>query len=179
MSELNELDLLKARAAQMGIKHSPNIGVETLREKIEAKLNGENINDPDEKEEGQLLSKNEQFNQLRNQLRKDALKLIRIRVTDLDPKKKDLPGEILCCANEFIGSVKRYVPYNGEPWHVERCILDMMKDKEFLNLKSTKGKGDAVQIEKKWVKEYAIEILPELTKEELEKLAAAQAAAGI
>ena len=179
MSEINELELLKARAAQMGIKHSPNIGVDTLREKIEAKLNGGNPDDTDEKEERQLLSKTEILNQFRNDLRKEALKLVRIRVTDLDPKKKDLPGEILCCANEFIGSVKRYVPYNGEPWHVEQCILDTMKDKEFLNIRTTKGRNNVEQIEKKWVKEYAIEILPELTKEELEKLAAAQAAAGV
>ena len=178
MSETNELDLLKARAAQMGIKHSPNIGIETLKQKIDEVLNG-GSNDSIEEEEGRVLSKREYLNQYRNTLRKEALKLVRIRVTDLDPKKKDLPGEILCCANEFIGSVKRYVPYNGEPWHVEQCILNMMRDKEFLNIKTTKGKNDAVQVDKKWVKEYAIEILPELSKEELTKLAAAQAAAGI
>lgn len=178
MSEQNELELLKNRAAQMGIKHSPNIGIETLRQKIEDKLNGVE-NDSSEEEEGRMLSKTEKLNLFRNELRRKALKLVRIRVTDLDPKKKDLPGEILCCANEYIGSVKRYVPYNGEPWHVEQCILDMMKDKEFLNLKTTRGKNDAVQIDKKWVKEYAIEILPELTQEELTKLAAAQAAAGV
>lgn len=172
--ELNELDVLKARATQMGIKFSPNIGVETLRTKIEKTLSGEK----EDEEEGKALSKVEEENLLRKKLRKEALKLVRIRVTDLDPKKKDLPGEILCAANEYIGTVKRYVPYNGEPWHVEQIILNMMRDKKFLNIKTVKTKGDAVAIDKKWVNEYAIEILPELTKEELQKLAAAQAAAG-
>ena len=175
MSELNELDVLKARATQMGIKFSPNIGVETLRARIENKLNGVN-DDTDEEEKGRVQV--ESVNDMRGNLRKEALKLVRIRVTDLDPKKKDLPGEILTVANEYIGTVKRYVPYNGEPWHVEKVIYDMMKDREFLNIKTTKTRNDGISMEKKWVKEYAIEVLPELTKEELDKLAAAQAASG-
>lgn len=174
--ELKEIDVLKERADKMGLKYSPNIGLETLRTKIEKALNGEQ-NDPDEEKEGRL-SEVERQGKLRMKLRKEALKLVRIRVTDLDPKKKDLQGEILCAANEFVGTVKRYVPYNGEPWHVEQIILDMMRDREFLNIKTVKTKGEGVSIEKKWVKEYAIEILPPLTKEELSKLAAAQAAAG-
>ena len=171
--EMNELEVLKARASQMGLKYSPNIGVETLRTKIENALNGTKENKDEEKREAVLSA-----NAKRNKLRREALKLVRIRVTDLDPKKKDLPGEILCVANKYIGAVKRYVPYNGEPWHVEQCILDMMKDREFLMIRTVKGKGDMNTVEKKWVKEYALEILPELTKEELNKLAAAQAAAG-
>lgn len=170
--EIAEIDVLKERADKMGLKYSPNIGLETLRTKIEKALNGDN-NDPDEEKEGRLS-----VEKLRAKLRREALKLIRIRVTDLDPKKKDLPGEILCAANEYIGTVKRYVPYNGEPWHVEQVILDMMKDREFLSIKTVKTRGQEVTIEKKWVKEYAIEIMPPLTKEELAKLAAAQAAAG-
>ena len=174
--ELKEIDVLKERANQMGLKYSPNIGLETLRTKIEKALSGAE-NDSNEEEERQL-SKVERDNKLRAKLRKEALKLIRIRVTDLDPKKKDLPGEILCVANEYVGTIKRYVPYNGEPWHVEQMILDMMKDREFLSIKTVKTRGQEVSIEKKWVKEYAIEILPPLNKEEISKLAAAQAAAG-
>lgn len=174
--EIKEIDVLKERADKMGLKYSPNIGLETLRTKIEKALNGDN-NGSDEEKEGRL-SVEEQKNRLRAKLRKEALKLIRIRVTDLDPKKKDLPGEILCAANEYIGTVKRYVPYNGEPWHVEQVILDMMRDREFLNIKTVKTRGQEVTIEKKWVKEYAIEIMPPLSKEEIAKLAAAQAAAG-
>lgn len=33
MSELNELDVLKERADQLGISYHPNIGVDKLREK--------------------------------------------------------------------------------------------------------------------------------------------------
>lgn len=176
MQELNELDVLKARATKMGLKFSPNIGVETLRTKIENALNG--TKEEEQPKEEPTVSKAVKDNQLRSQLRKDALKLIRIRVTDLDPKKKDLPGEILCAANEFVGTVKRYVPYNGEPWHVEQIILNMMQDRKFLSIKTVKKRGEEMSIEKKWVKEYAIEILEPLTKEELAKLANAQAAAG-
>ena len=34
----NELELLKARADKLGIKYSPNIGIETLKERINAVL---------------------------------------------------------------------------------------------------------------------------------------------
>ena len=51
--EIAEIDVLKERADKMGLKYSPNIGLETLRTKIEKALNGDN-NDPDEEKEGRL-----------------------------------------------------------------------------------------------------------------------------
>ncbi|OZB40377.1 MAG: hypothetical protein B7X50_08585 [Alishewanella sp. 34-51-39] len=38
---LSELDVLKARATQLGIQFHPSIGLEKLRDKVNAKLNDE------------------------------------------------------------------------------------------------------------------------------------------
>lgn len=120
---------------------------------------------------------------LAQQLRLDALKLVRIRIQCLDPKKKDLRGEFFTVANEYIGAVKKFVPYGDEisedGYHVPHCIYELLKNKKFLNIRTTKDrKTGTPKVEQSMVPEFAIEVLPQLTREELNKLAAAQAAAG-
>jgi len=48
-----ELQLLKQRAKTMGLSHSPNIGVDALKEKINDQLEGRKSKDEDEDEEDQ------------------------------------------------------------------------------------------------------------------------------
>lgn len=178
LPQVDELTVLKQRADQMGITYSNNIGVDTLREKIQAKLSGE----PEKKAEAPAepeLTQAEKDNILRNNIRVDALKLVRIRLTNLNPNKKDLHGEIITVSNRYIGTVRKYVPFNeaGENgWHVPQIILDVMKDKRFLSIRTRRVNGREV-IEQSWAPEFAIEVLPPLTQEELQQLANRQAAA--
>ena len=180
LPKIDELTVLKQRADQMGITYSNNIGVDTLREKIQAKLSGE----PEKKAEAEAsaepeLTQAEKDNILRNNIRVDALKLVRIRLTNLNPNKKDLHGEIITVSNRYIGTVRKYVPFNeaGENgWHVPQIILDVMKDKRFLSIRTRRVNGREV-IEQSWAPEFAIEVLPPLTQEELQQLANRQAAA--
>ena len=44
---MDELELLKQRADTLGIKYSPNIGVDTLKQKIEDKLAGDKPSEPE------------------------------------------------------------------------------------------------------------------------------------
>ncbi|RUX60165.1 hypothetical protein [Mesorhizobium sp. M7A.F.Ca.CA.002.12.1.1] len=116
---------------------------------------------------------------LRQLQMQEQMKLVRLRITNLDPKKKDLPGEILTVANRFIGTVRKYIPYgevtdNG--WHVPYCLYTMMKDREFLNIKVTKNNKSQEVVETRWVREFSLEVLEPLTQVELARLAAAQAA---
>lgn len=180
LPKVDELTVLKQRADQMGITYSNNIGVDTLREKIQAKLSGE----PEKKAEVEApvereLTQAEKDNILRNNIRVDALKLVRIRLTNLNPNKKDLHGEIITVSNRYIGTVRKYVPFNeaGENgWHVPQIILDVMRDKRFLSIRTRRVNGREV-IEQSWAPEFAIEVLPPLTEEELQQLANRQAAA--
>ena len=47
----------------------------------------------------------------------------------------------------------------------------------FLNVRERKGRDGKIHIETSWVKEFALEILPDLTPQELQQLATAQIAA--
>lgn len=187
MQAPSELEVLKSRAKMMGISFSGNIGLETLRAKVNAKAAGEPdpTVDADEPnalatDSGDAAPKNETRQQIRERLQRDCLKLVRIRIQNLDPKKKDLPGEILTIANEFIGTVKKYIPYgeaSDNGYHVPQIIFDELQSRRFLNIRVTKKNGRE-HVEQNWAKEFAIEVLPQLTQQELATLAASQAAAG-
>lgn len=184
----DEKAMLMQRARIMGITFSNAITVEKLKEKIEEKLKESETpavtqtSDEPEEEQEEEAPKNETVMQMRARLRKENLKLIRLRITCLDPKKKDLPGEIFTVSNKVIGTVRKYVPYgevtdNG--WHVPYVIYKMMKRRQFLQIRTVKNaNGRGERVEQNYVREFALEVLPPLTEVELAKLAAAQAAAG-
>ena len=201
--KVDELGLLKTRAKLLGITFSNNIGVDALREKIEAKMNEDaaaheaaakisstSSDQPNAPVSGELKGAEQGIVPepvkkltLRQLMIRDNMKLVRIRVVNLDPKKKEWPGEFLTVANEHLGTVTKYVPFgeatdNG--YHVPYCIYKMLKARKFLSIRTFKDKsnGNQIKVEQRWANEFAIEVLDPLTPEELAKLAAAQTAAG-
>lgn len=174
---VDQLAMLKTKADTLGVTYSPNIGVDALREKINAKMNGE----PDKKEEAKATDapREKTKMELRQEAFLEATRLVRCRITCMNPSKSDLPGEIFTVSNNVVGSIKRYIPYGEQVdgWHVENMLLDMLKEKQFQQLRTKKGVNGQILPETKWVREYAIEELPPLTPEELKVLANKQAAA--
>ena len=189
MSDKNEeLDLLKQQADKLGITYRDNIGIETLKNRIAAKLEGgeqqEEQEEEEEQEEQKPASNNkkekESEQQVRDRLRKEMLKLVRVRITCMNPLKAQLPGEIFTVANKYLGTVRKFIPYgeatdNG--YHVPKILLDELKSRKFNSVQTKKGDKGAVQLQQRLVPEFSIEELPPLTKEELAKLAASQTAA--
>lgn len=175
----DELTLLKRQARAMGIPFSNNIGVETLRAKIKAVMEGEAEKEKTLEDQAAeaLQKKPVKKLSLRDRLRRENLALVRVRVTNLDPKERDLPGEIFTVANEYVGTVRKYVHFNV-PWHVPKCIYKMMRNAKFLNIRVYKQAGREI-VETSWAPKYSIEVLPQLTKEELQKLAVAQRSKGL
>lgn len=246
----SELDVLKQRARLLGITFSNNIGLEALRERVNAKISAdeaeasEDVADDDAEQTDEVnaleataevadakdtvpagtvtepgykpqldhdhdgynggslphvhtatvttpvaptpapsprkLTPQEQKMKDRADLIKEQMKLVRCRIQNLDPKKAELPGEIFTVANRILGTVRKYVPYgevtdNG--YHLPYIIYKQLEDRRFLNIR-TSTKNGQVRVESNWAKEFAIEVLPPLTQEELDRLAAAQAAAG-
>lgn len=112
----------------------------------------------------------------------DAMRLVRCRITNMDPKKKDLDGEILTVGNRYIGTVKKFIPYGAatdEGYHVPKVLYDELEDRKFLHIQVTKDRATGQQkVVTSYVKEFAIEVLPQLTELDLAKLAQAQLAAG-
>lgn len=164
----DELDILKARADKLGITYKSNIGIEALKAKLEEVLKPT--------EEPNLSTESAK----RKAVRDKALKLVRIRITCLDPAKKGFPGEIFTVGNKYIGTVRKWVPYGDAGqvgWHVPYCIYKMLKDKKFV-MKEQKSVNGKLIFTQKEVPAYALELLPMLTEKELKELAIEQSRTG-
>ena len=175
----DELTTLKARADMLGISYHPSIGVEKLKAKIEAKLSDapEETDEPEVKPQVQAPGVAvETEGQKRQRLRKQAAELVRIRVTCMNPAKREWEGEIITAGNSAVGTFKKYIPFNAdEGWHVPRIIYNQLVEREcqvFVTVKD--GRGNSVR-KGKSIKEFAIEVLPQLTQAELDELARRQA----
>lgn len=199
-TEPTEIQLLKEKAKVMGVSHSPNIGVEKLKALIEqkkAEIDGTaSKTDPDAPRVNALTSTTEEPTSgeagtvaevpqgkvltLRQHLLNTQTALVRLRITNMDPKKKNVPGEIFTVANEYIGTIRKYVPFGEQTdggYHVPMCIYEMMKSRQFLDIQEKKGKNGP-EIKQRWVREFALEVLDPLTDAELARLAQTQAARG-
>lgn len=184
----SELDTLKARADLMGIRYHPSIGLDKLREKVNKAITsppGTDHNAEDRADHApnpafshgvSATAPEESPAQIAKRQKDDALKLIRIRVSCMNPAKKDWEGEIFTVANSVVGTVKKFVPFNTDDgWHVPNFIYKMIRDREcqiFYDAKDSRGN----KVRKgKMIREFAVEILPPLTPAELKDLAQRQA----
>jgi hypothetical protein len=167
----NELELLKARADKLGIKYSPNIGIETLKERINAVLSPEKPAIAVNAEDAE-----------RTRVRKDALKLIRCQIVNLNPNKKAWEGEIITVWNKYTGTVRKFVPFGEktvEGYHVPQIIYNVLKERKYLSISTKRDpKTGELTVKTQWVPEFSLTVLPQLTKEQLAELAAAQKASG-
>jgi hypothetical protein len=190
---MDELTMLKQRADSMGIKYAHKIGVEALRKKINDRLEDSGDNEPADEDDEETASvveadpvkkmtKAEAEHEFRKNIVAEQMKLVRLRITNLNPNKRLLMGEIFTVANEYIGNVRKFVPYGevtDEGYHVPYCIYTQLKDRKFLDIKTRRDRTNGqVIVEERWVPEFALDVLPQLTAEELRDLAIAQATAG-
>ena len=191
---VDELTFLKERAKVMGIPFSNNISLETLRKRIADKKEGKDepeVNPLDGDSEiaaittdaPKKLDAKQNALALRKLMHREQMKLVRVRITNMDPKKKDLPGEIWTVANEYLGNVRKMIPYGEQTddgFHIPYCLFRLLQSKRFLHIRTVKDRVTGLERqENQWVKEFSLDVLPDLTKEELARLAAAQAAAGL
>jgi hypothetical protein len=182
----DELAELKQRADIMGIKYNPRIGVDTLRARIQAKIDGDpSVDDEDAAaEEQETIATSEivaglnTFTplqkptpaQLKAKRKQDALRMQRVRITCMNPAKRAWMGEIFSVGNSEIGMIKKYVPFNAEQgWHVPTIMLGMIKDRKYLTHYEVKIGNKKIK-RTKLVPEFAVEILPPLTSKELQEL---------
>ncbi len=116
---------------------------------------------------------------MRNRLRKEASALVRVRVTCMNPNKKEWKGEIFTASNSIVGTFRKYVQFNTEDgWHVPQIILNMIKARQFQTFYTIKNERGVAVRKGKLVPEFAVEVLPPLTEEELLELSRRQALAG-
>lgn len=198
--EEQEKTLLLQRARLMGLNPSNNAKPETLRAMIAEKMakdepadNGDEAADNEQPETGPEPVKQDpevvkptaqKTPSIRKHMHDEQMRLIRVRIANLDPKKADLQGEIVTVANKFLGTVKVFVPFGEQTedgWHIPYVIFKELDRRKFLQIKTTKKRVNGIttqEVSQKWVKEFSLEVLEPLSREELGKLAQAQLAAG-
>lgn len=166
--QLDELELLKGRADDMGIKYHPSISLDKLKAKIAE------ASEPKEKEPTVLaLTKNER----RKAHIDEANKLIRVRVVNMNPNKRDWKGEFITVSNSVVGTIKRYVEFDVE-WHVPNFVYKTLLSRKFRITKDeSDGKGGKIS-KNRFMPEFSVEVLPQLSETELKALAADQAKRG-
>ena len=153
-----------------------------MREKIKEKLEGNSDSPKAEVNALTMEAASKPTPSLRDYLIAEQMKLVRVRITNMDPKKKDIPGEIITVANEYLGTVSKYIPFgevtdNG--YHIPQCLFTELESRRFLNIRVIKdARTGTNRVETNNAREFALEVLPPLTKDELKDLAIAQAAAG-
>ena len=179
-----ELEAIRLRATTMGITYHHLSGVDKIQEQIDkhldsqdntappATFDGPDITDPVDVTPTPVKKVNPNV-----AAKNRAMEMIRIRATNMNPAKKEWEGEIITAGNGVVGSVRKYVHFNAE-WHVPRIILNVLQDRKCQIFRQEKIPGS---IKTKRVgalqNEFAIEILPQLTQEELNDLAQRQAMA--
>jgi hypothetical protein len=177
----DELVALKARADMMGISYHPSIGLEKLREKVNAAVTSTEppAAEADEPSAAEMNTAVETENQRNKRLKDDAARLVRIRLTCMNPAKAEWPGEIISVGNAVVGSFSKFVPFNAdEGWHVPNMIYKALVDRQCqVFVTTTDNRGNKTR-KGKLIREFAIEVLPDLTKDELHDLAQRQAMSG-
>ena len=172
MIELAAFEALKAQANALGISFHPNIGKATLKEKVD-KFRLEQ-----EKDQVEIVTAKPREPAVTKEAlaRAEALKLVRVEITCMDPSKSEYEGEIFSAGNSVVPTQKRYVPF-AVPWHVPQIIFNMIEAKEYLGFISKKVPGGASSKEKRLTKTYAVRVLDPLTPQELKDLGQRQAMA--
>jgi len=184
--ESMNLDQLRAFADQHGVEYSHHLGEPRLRAKIQNYLEGKTDPAIEKLRKMPLIDIDKmpmpkpatEEDKIKQRL-KDAKKLVRVRVTSMDPNKKDWPGELLSVGSTSLGTIKRYIPYNApDGWHIEQCLLDVLKEKKCTVFVAAGNQQDKALKKAKMVSAYSIEVLDPLTPEQLHELAQRQAMSG-
>lgn len=166
---------LKSKADLMGVKYHPSISYTTLLGKVrEAQAS----DTPAEQEpEAKATVAKESVQDLRARHRAEATKLIRVNITNMNPFKRDIESEIISAGNSYVGTIKRCIPFNtSDGWHVEQILLNTLRERKCQVFRTVKGQGGQPdRRESQLVNEFAIEVLPPLTTQELKELGRRQA----
>ncbi len=170
-STVMSLNALKQKADTLGIIYNPRIGIVKLQDKINQFLA--------EAEETETLriSAPETLSAKLARLRKEAAMLIRVRINCLNPAKRNWPGEIVSVGNGKIGTFKKFVPFNLEAgYHIPRIIYNFLVTRQFQSFYTVKGRNGKPDAKRsKLMREFNIEVLPDLTRKELDALIKEQA----
>jgi len=148
---IDGLQALKNEATQLGIRFHPKIGEAKLLKKINdfrkiSTIPTETLSNETKKVRPTIATKDsmtlEEYNKFTNKKKsRESGALVRVQITNLNPAKREWPGEIISVGSSKLGTFKKYIPYNTDaPYHIPRIMLDVMKERKYIMVKY--GKTD-------------------------------------
>jgi hypothetical protein len=165
-----ELELAKTVAKMLKIKHSPNIALSTLQEKITTHLKiSQGISTEKTNTVSKDLFDNDDLTQLNNYQKLN--RLVRVKVYNLDSSESYKKGDIFTFNNAW-GSVTKFVPYGdncGEGYHIPKVFLPMLTN-QTMALYGKVQKGQLDTSDRRKAPKYNIVLCPPLTDQQLEEL---------
>ncbi len=168
-ADVQALQDLKTIADKMGLSYHPSIGLEKLQLKVDEANQASKVVPrkpyvPETKAQRNMRK------------RREANRLIRLRITCMNPNKAAWTGEIFCVSNAVIGTIKKFVPFNiEEGYHIPVIIYEQLKARKYQQFSPVKLANGQTKMVGKLVPEFSMEEMPPLTKEELKDLADRQA----
>lgn len=126
-----------------------------------------------------LFYTEEEWLEIKNRdARRNVGRLVRCRITCMNPNKKNWTGEIVSVGSSKLGTFKKFIPFNlEEPYHIPQIIYEHLKERKCAIRNIRKTSDGREEVDTKLISEFAIEVLPPLTQTELEDLKRRQAMA--
>lgn len=163
---MTELQSVKEIAANMGLK----VGNMKNVDKIKAMI--AEANEPAEPKVTVDASKASK----RAALKKEKMKLVRVRITPMSPFERQLQNTRVAMSNNLLGDVHRVIPFERD-WHVEECLLAQLRQRKYRKrIEETSPSTGRKVYRNEFLPAYGIVELPPLKKAELDALAADQKA---
>ena len=167
MTDKNQKEALIEQGKELGLNIHPNTSLENMVQMVNQGLIYKHHNAPDAPVE-QVVHKD------KNMARREAMRLIRVRVANMDPTKKKASGQIFAFSNSVVGTIKKFVPFDlEEGFHIPQVLLEVIKDTKYRVTKYKQvmkaGRMEEVPYSVS-LPSFQVEILPPLTGAELEAI---------
>lgn len=183
--EITERSSLKDRAVIMGIEFQDNIPTNKLRELVDAKMQ-EKVTDAAKATQPSLQKPTATVTtQVEPEavidplvlIRKQALKLVRINASPMNPALANRDGIIISVGNSHVPTQKKFVKFaTPEGYHVPNIIYEHLLEMKYLRVtKKTNSKGQEIILSEQ-MPAFNIQVLPELTADEIRAMRIAQQA---
>ena len=189
---MSNLDELKAQADKLGVKYHHMAGEAKIQAAIDAHLAknrteerssladdfGAPIN-PSHVKDGKIvpMTSEEYRAKYLPDRKKNLNRLIRCRVTCMNPAKRAWEGEIISVGSAKNGTFKKFIPFDGREWHIPKVIYDELLDRKCTVWSNGKDSRGRTIRKGRLVSEFSVQVLEPLTRQELDDLKKQQALA--
>ena len=166
-----DLEQIRAKAKELGVAYHPAQKAETIQQNIDKFLSEKETVDA-----AAPKPKEETPEQVDARLLKEAMALIPITITSMDPADTETTGALISVGNRKLGQITKAIPF-GYKWYMPKILVQHMETQMFCrsSMVPTGVPGTPERLNTQWIKKYAIQYHPMPTPEELAELAKAQA----